>query len=306
MRSPEKIVLSASRRTDIPAFYMPWFMDRIEVGYFEAVNPYTRRVNIIQATPDNVHTIAFWSKNFGPFIDHGCGGRLLDAGYHLFFNFTINSDNNLLEPNLPPLNERLVQLEYLSATFGNRSINWRFDPICHYRFGQGTIRDNLQDFAKIGHRAAAAGVERCITSFMDNYRKIQRRLSRHAGLTFLDPPLIRKLDILMDLEKRLNKLKMRLATCCEKDVIAALPPESSIAPSSCIPNRLLKTLYGGDLSLRKDSGQRVKAGCGCQVSVDIGSYRDQPCYHNCLFCYANPVSGSNGNQNENRNRYLRK
>ena len=97
----------------------------------------------------------------------------------------------------------------------------------------------------------------------------------------------------MDMEKRLDKLKIRLTACCEKEVIAALPPESSIAPGSCIPNRLLKTLYGGNLSLRKDSGQRVKAGCGCQVSVDIGSYRDQPCYHNCLFCYANPASGPN-------------
>ncbi len=295
MNSAQKIVISASRRTDIPAFYMPWFMDRIGAGYFEVVNPYNRRVKTIQATPDNVHTIAFWSKNFGPFIEHGYGRRLLDAGYHLFFNFTVNSDNNLLEPNLPPLNERIVQLEYLSATFGNRSINWRFDPICLYRFGQGTIRDNLQDFAKIGDRAVAAGIERCITSFVDNYRKIRRRLSHHAGLTFFDPPLASKLEILMDMEKRLDKLKIRLTACCEKEVIAALPPESSIAPGSCIPNRLLKTLYGGNLSLRKDSGQRVKAGCGCQVSVDIGSYRDQPCYHNCLFCYANPASSRDEN-----------
>lgn len=296
MTSSEKIVLSASRRTDIPALYMPWFMDRIEAGYFEVVNPYNRRVRLVQATADAVHTIAFWSKNFGPFLDHGYGQRLLDAGYHLFFNFTINSEDDLLEPNLPTLDERITQLETLSAAFGSRAVNWRFDPICHYRFGQAAVRDNLADFDKIGRRAAMAGIERCITSFVDDYSKIRRRLARHSGLKFIDPPLARKVDILTGLENRLGAVKIRLRTCCEKDVIAALPPESSIAPSSCIPNRLLKSLYGGNPPLRKDGGQRIKAGCGCQVSVDIGSYRDQPCYHNCLFCYANPASGSGLNQ----------
>jgi hypothetical protein len=99
------------------------------------------------------------------------------------------------------------------------------------------------------------------------------------------------------MESRLAALNIRLFTCCEKDLVEALPATSSVTHSSCIPNDLLMKIYYGRLSLRKDTGQRVKAGCGCKVSVDIGSYRRQPCYHNCLFCYANPMSGYGENGN---------
>ncbi|CAB1061438.1 hypothetical protein D1BOALGB6SA_6211 [Olavius sp. associated proteobacterium Delta 1] len=294
MNPPQKTVISASRRTDIPAFYMPWFMEQIKKGFFEVVNPFNQRVSVVPATPHVVHTIVFWSKNFGPFIDEGFGERLLKQGYYLFFNFTINSDNPILEPNVPPLKERIDQLKHLSQHFGSRSISWRFDPICYYETGQGSLHDNLGDFSAIGEQAAAVGIERCITSFMDYYPKIRKRLSFRPGLVLTDPPLIDKVNTLIEMETRLAALNIHLTTCCEKEVIAALPPGSSISPSSCIPNDLLMELYGGNLALRKDTGQRVKAGCGCKVSVDIGSYRHQPCYHNCLFCYANPNSGKSG------------
>ena len=291
MNSPQKIVLSASRRTDIPAFYMPWFMEQIGRGIFEVVNPFNQRVSIVPATTDAVHTIVFWSKNFGPFIGGNYGDALLAMGYHLFFNFTVNSDSTVLEPNVPTLAERLNQLEYLAKHFGPRTINWRFDPVCFYRTDQGPLNDNLQDFALIARKAAGWGIERCITSFMDHYPKIARRLSALSGFAFIDPPLIDKVSILMKMEAQLANFGIQLRTCCEKDVIDALGRDSSIAPSACIPNDLLLELYGGNLSLNRDTGQRVKSGCGCRVSIDIGSYRQQPCYHNCLFCYANPTSG---------------
>jgi hypothetical protein len=192
---------------------------------------------------------------------------------------------------VPPLTERFDQLDYLGDHFGSRSINWRFDPICYYETGQGTLDDNLHDFSCIAEKAAAVGIERCITSFMDHYPKIRKRLSNRPGLVLADPPLMDKVNTLIKMESRLAALDIHLTTCCEKEVLAALPSGSAIAPSSCIPNDLLMELSGANLSLRKDTGQRVKAGCGCKVSFDIGSYRDQPCYHNCLFCYANPASG---------------
>ncbi len=294
MNLPQKTVISASRRTDIPAFYMPWFMEQLEKGFFEVVNPFNQRVSVVPATPHEVHTIVFWSKNFEPFIDEGFGDRLLKQGYNLFFHFTINSDNTILEPNVPPLKERFDQLKYLSDHFGSRSISWRFDPICYYETGQGALHDNLNDFTTIGEKVAAVGIERCITSFMDHYPKIRKRLSSRPGLVLTDPPLTDKVNTLIEMENRLAALNIHLTTCCEKEVIATLPPGSSITPSSCIPNDLLMELYDGNISLRKDTGQRVKAGCGCKVSVDIGSYRHQPCYHNCLFCYANPTSGPGG------------
>jgi hypothetical protein len=294
MKLEPQIVLSASRRTDIPAFYMPWFMEQIEKGGFEVINPFNQRVSVVPATPDDVHTIVFWSKNFGPFIDQDYGNRLLERGYNLFFNFTINSQDATLEPNVPPLKDRLIQLGWLSDRFGSRSINWRFDPICYYQTGQGTRHDNLHDFSYIGAKASDAGIERCITSFTDLYTKIHRRLKNRPGMAFIDPPLPDKVRTLVEMENQLSVLNINLTTCCEKEVIEALPQGSSIKPSSCIPNDLLLEMYGGNISLRKDTGQRTKAGCGCNVSVDIGSYRHQPCYHNCLFCYANPASGIAG------------
>jgi hypothetical protein len=294
MNSPCKIVISASRRTDIPAFYMPWFITQIRRGIFEVVNPFNQRVSVVPATPDTVHTIVFWSKNFGPFIEGRYGEQLLALGYHLFFNFTVNSHSAILEPNIPVLEERLKQLKYLAEYFGPRAINWRFDPICFYRTGQSPLNDNLHDFAFIAEKAAGWGIERCITSFMDHYPKIGRRLSARPGFAFIDPPLTDKVNTLLKMASQLSAPGIQLRTCCEKDVVDALEPESQIAPSTCIPNELLLELYGGHLSLKRDTGQRVKAGCGCRVSVDIGSYRQQPCYHNCLYCYANPTSEAGG------------
>ena len=291
MNPSSKIVISASRRTDIPAFYMPWFMTQLEQGHFEVVNPFNRKISIVPATSDSVHTIVFWSKNFGPFLNREYGEKLLKKGYHLFFNFTINSDLVLLEPRVPPLAERLDQLDYLCRHFGPEAVNWRFDPICFFKTGDGTIQNNLYDFIQIADKANRLGITRCITSFMDDYAKIKERIASIRGFAFVDPPINEKIDILLNMENALTSKNICLYTCCEKDVLHALPEDSTITASSCIPNDLLVKLYGGNLSLKRDTGQRINSGCDCKVSVDIGSYQDHACYHNCLFCYANPTSG---------------
>lgn len=288
MATTTKIVLSASRRTDIPACYLTWFMSCLDRGFFKVANPFNQRVAQIPAGSDTVHTIVFWSKDFGRFLAEEIGEELRQRGYGLFFNFTVNSVSPLLEPRVPPLGNRLGQLEALSRRFGAQSINWRFDPLCFYRKTGGSVENNLADFAVIAQSAHRAGVTRCITSFMDHYPKIQRRLAAFAGLSFVDPSPAEKAAILLKLETRLRPLQVDLYTCCEKDILKRLPPESKIRPSACISNTLLTKLYGGRISLKRDTGQRGRQGCGCQLSVDIGSYRDQPCGHGCLFCYANP------------------
>ncbi len=285
----DRIVISASRRTDIPAFYMEWFMGCIEKGEFEVVNPFNRRIRMVPATPDRVHTIVFWSKNFGPFIDGGYGDRLEKAGYHLFFNFTINSVAPVLEPNVPLLAERLEQLANLCGRFGPRAVTWRFDPVCVYSTGPGERFDNLTDFEEIAVAAAGCGVQRCITSFMDDYAKIRRRVANLPGFSFVDPSAVQKRLIVMNMHQTLAPLNIGLQTCCETEVLNILPPVNGVTASSCIPNALLMALFGGHLSCKRDTGQRVKQGCGCNVSTDIGSYTLHPCYHNCLFCYANPA-----------------
>jgi hypothetical protein len=351
----EKIVISASRRTDIPAFYMDWFMEGIEKGAFRVQNPISGQVMTVQATPDKVHTIVFWSKNYGPFLESGYGQELVRRGFHLFFHFTINSEDPILEPCIPSLEERLEQAQALSREFGTEAISWRFDPICFYKdkgkdkdTGNGSNRDsdrdrdrdrdilvqeiffqpagsrlhsgagfqpaktfldsyrdsdrdsdggnegivynNLQDLGRIAEAMGRLGVRRCITSFMDDYSKIQKRVRRRPGFTFIYPELQERIEIVSRMQKTLAALSIDLYTCCEKALLSSLPPYSRIKASSCIPNDLLQKLFGGHISLRSDYGQRHRQGCGCKVSRDIGSYRDQPCHHHCLYCYANPAS----------------
>jgi hypothetical protein len=285
-----EIVISASRRTDIPAFYMPWFMTCIARGFFEVVNPFNRKVKVVPAAPADVHTIVFWSKDFGIFLKHNYGKKLQNAGYHLFFNFTVNSTSSQLEPRVPPLNVRLDQLRQLGDQFGPSAINWRFDPICFYKTDNGGLQDNLNDLRHIAAKAAAAGIRCCISSFMDPYAKIERRLVTRPDFSFWDPPLKTKLQIIHKIERILASENIKLMLCCEKEVLEQLPQSTSVTQGACIPNDLLVALFGGTLSLKRDTGQRIKKGCGCKVSVDIGAYHRHPCYHNCLYCYANPSS----------------
>ena len=264
-------------------------MEQIKKGAFDVVNPYNRRKFKVPATPDRVHTIVFWSKNFDPFIKGGFGRKLSEMGYNLFFNFTLNSNNALLEPRIPSLVLRLEQLRELTRDYDPRTLNWRFDPICFFRFDQQPVKDNLDDFSRIAAWASQCGISRCITSFMDDYAKIKKRIVSMLGFSFIDPVLSEKINILLKMEKELAGKNMDLYACCEKEVLDALPSWSSIRNSSCIPNDLFVEIFGGELSFKRDMGQRTERGCGCMVSMDIGSYHLHPCYHNCLFCYANPT-----------------
>lgn len=266
---------------------MPWFMDRVTRGMIEVVNPFNRQVRRVPLSPRRIHTMVFWSKNFGPFLDNGYGERLQEMGYHLFFNFTVNSRSPRLEPEVPGLDQRIDQLRQLCRRFGAAAVQWRFDPICHFTTPEGSNETNIVDFQTIAAAAGECGIDTCISSFMDHYRKIERRTN--GSLTFIEPAMAEKIQILMRMEAVLSPWGMQLALCCEKAVLEALPATSAIGPAACIPGKRIMNLYGGRVSLRQDSGQRKSSGCGCTVSVDVGSYSLHPCHHNCLFCYANPA-----------------
>jgi hypothetical protein len=284
---PEKTVLSASRRTDIPAFYMDWFVSSLDQGEFTVPNPFSGKESVVPATPDRVHSIVFWSKNYGPFLKAGHAAALRKRGYGLAFQFTVNTHDTLLEPGVPPLSVRLAQLDGLARAVSPEAVTWRFDPICHYTRDRAP-GDNLGDFLRIADAAAKAGIIRCATSFLDLYKKTLRRAGRVAGFAFYDPPPERKRELLGWMEKELKDRGISLSLCCEGGLLQSLPQGSAIAPASCVSHALLERLYGPGLSHQADKGQRAAEGCGCKTSRDIGSYRGQPCRHGCLYCYANP------------------
>jgi hypothetical protein len=296
---PFPIVISASRRTDIPAFYLDWFMERVTRGTFTVENPYNRRRREVPMSPGKVHSVVFWSKNYGPFLDREIGERLQAMGFGLFFNFTLNSPDARLEPRVPPLAERLAQLDALAKRFGPLSVHWRHDPICFLRVSGGEMQTNLGAFETIAHSAADAGIHGCVTSFCDDYRKIQRRLAKvrldqkHRDkaeeIAFQFPGSEVQIPILEQMLAVLRPLGMTLTTCCEQALLERLPLGMGVAAGRCIDHGRLEHLYGGRLSHRVDSAQRRSSGCGCHRSEDIGSYRLHPCRHNCLYCYANPA-----------------
>ncbi|MEE4114328.1 MAG: DUF1848 family protein [Desulfobacteraceae bacterium] len=287
MKGEPKQILSVSRRTDIPAFYMAWFMDQVARGFIDVVNPFNQQVRQVAVSPERVHTMVFWSKDFGPYLAGRYGERLQAMGYHLFFNFTINSRSPILEPGVPDLGQRLDQLHQLCRRFGSASVQWRFDPICHYITQAGTNETNLNDFETIAAAAGKCGVATCTTSFMDHYRKIGRRTGDR--IRFVEPSPTEQVNILLNMEQVLAPLGIGLELCCEKKVLARLPVGSTINPGACISGRRITAVHGGRVSQRQDAGQRKISGCGCTVSVDVGSYNLHPCHHNCLFCYANPA-----------------
>ena len=284
----EQFVISASRRTDVPAFYMDWFMEGLERGFFQVRNPFSGRLRQVSADPASVHTIALWSKDFSAFLAGRYGSRLLEAGFQLFFLFTLNSENRRLEPRIPPLAERLRQVPALFRLVPPAAVTWRFDPLCFYRVSDGPLSDNLGQFESIARRLGRWGIRRCVTSFLDFYPKVVRRAQRYPGLTLLDPPIEEKVRTLLEMERILERAGIELHVCCEREVLEQLPPAAGIQAGACISHALLESLYGGRLSGRRDQGQRLTQGCTCDESRDIGSYREHPCFHNCLFCYANP------------------
>ncbi|MCF6248447.1 MAG: DUF1848 domain-containing protein [Desulfobacula sp.] len=287
-------ILSASRRTDIPGFYMDWFMARIERGIFDVKNPFTRIVKQIDVNPETVHAIVFWSKNFDVLIRSGAGQKLIAQGFNLYFNFTINSESSLLEPQLPNLSKRLKQLENLADEFGPKTICWRFDPICFYQSQKnGPQRSNLTHFPIIANKASSLGITKCVTSFFDDYAKITRRLKKvfkkdKTYLRFIDPPIQKKTDLIQRMSQNLTALGIDLHLCCENKIFKTLEPSLRIKQNACIDGKYYQQFFKGNGVTARDYGQRAKKGCQCTKSIDIGSYDDHPCYHNCLFCYANP------------------
>ncbi len=294
MPNHPETILSASRRTDIPAFYMDWFMDQIKAGCFTIKNPYNKTEKKVDATCKTIHTIVFWSKNFDSFLKMKAGEELSNMGYNLYFNFTINSESAHLEPHVPPLKDRLSQLDKMVNIFGPEAIAWRFDPICFFSLDDHkTMNNNLSDFPQITKKVNSLGINKCVSSFFDSYKKIDYRLRclfKKSGLSlqFVAPDSAKKRNVIERMEGHLSDLGMVLHLCCEKEIISQLNPKLKVQPNACIDGSLLKKLFGGNPMQKRDYGQRSRLGCKCTKSIDIGSYKDHPCHHNCIFCYANP------------------
>ena len=285
-------VISASRRTDIPAFYPDWFMKRIEAGYCKYRVPMGPVIREVSLRLEDVLAIVFWSRNYGPMIEKGYLQSLKTLGYDLYFHFTVVDYPELLDPNVIDREKAKRQMEFLSTTFGIETVIWRYDPIV---FCQLTgLEERLKTFSEL-LELFGGYTKRCVISFLDLYKKTILNMEKE-GIECNDPlkgvgPITydQVRDFLRQIVKLANGYEVKVVTCCEK--IIRKDPHLGIEKGHCIDRDILGSIIRDPRKkevvsrLPKDRGQRVKFDCGCYKSVDIGRY--DTCIHGCIYCYAN-------------------
>lgn len=276
------VIVSASRATDIPAFYAPWFFDRLQKGYVRWRNPFSGRDSYVSFA--NTHFIVFWSKNPAPRIPYL--PILRDKGIGCYVQFTLNDyELDGLEPGVPALADRIATYRRLVDMLGTGSVVWRFDPlILTDKIG---IEDQITKIIRIGDELKGY-TEKLVFSFADiaGYKKVGRNLSQaRVNYREWDETSMREFAARLS-EMNLGKWGYTLATCAEAIDLS----EYGIEHNRCIDPDLISRLSPHNTTLqnflygaKSDSGQR-KA-CGCILSKDIGAYNT--CPHCCLYCYAN-------------------
>lgn len=309
------VIVSASRSTDIPAFYAKWFINRVKAGYVVWYNPFNQQPLYVSFR--NCKVVVFWTKNPKPLIPYL--KELDELGIHYYFQYTLNDyEKELLEPNVPALEKRINTFRELSDLVGKDKVIWRFDPMIVTP--QLSPRDILMKVWTIGNQLKGY-TNKLVFSYIDinSYRKVQRNLIKESSLFSKDSienaefTLSQMNEIaegLMKIRNRWNEegWTISLATCAEEIDLE----QYQIEHNRCIDGELMKQIFAKDdkliyylnygelpetdslfadeynkipLSLAKfkDKGQRKI--CGCMVSKDIGMYNT--CSHFCTYCYAN-------------------
>ena len=290
------VVLSASRETDLPAFYVDWFVERLREGWCLWKNRFNGV--IYRVVFDKVRMIVFWSKNPRPMLERLDEVEALGFGQY-YFQFTLNDYvAEGLEPNVPPMSERIDTFKQLADKIGKERVIWRFDPLMLSESNRCflTIDTLLERIAHIG-RQLKGYTEKLVFSFIDitSYRKVGRNL---AGLGVREFSAEEQISFAKGLVELNGELGLELATCGELADLSAY----DVKHNKCVDDELMMRLFHDDAELmsfigaeydmfngwqikksKKDKGQR-KA-CGCIISKDIGAYNT--CPHLCRYCYAN-------------------
>ena len=265
------MILSVSRRTDIPAYYFPWFLRRLQAGYVLVRNPRNpRQVSKVALSPEVVDGIVFWTKNPLPMFGHWSAL----AAYPYYIQFTLTPYGKELESGLPGKEQVLLPaFQGLARQLGKERLVWRYDPIL--LGGPYTIDYHCRQFAHFAKELQAC-TQQCVISFLTDYRHNHRRLHDLA----VRPPLPQEKLILAEkLAPIAAACDIALTTCAETMELTHL----GVGHSCCIDAARLEQLGGVALRAPKDKHQRPA--CGCAASIDIGAY--DTCPNGCVYCYAN-------------------
>lgn len=265
------MILSASRRTDIPSYWSDWFLRRLREGFVYVRNPMNpRQISRIALSPQVVDCIVFWTKNPGPLAERL--GEL--EGYPYYFQYSLTCYGRDVESNLPDKKTVLIPLfRRLARELGPDRVIWRYDPILFSR--RYTPEYHLRAFEEIAGRLEGC-TRRVVISFVDLYAKTRRGT---AGLDLSPPPGDGELlEFAGKLAAIARRHGLTMESCAEK---LDLEP-AGVRHGHCIDKELIEEIIGCRLTAAKDKNQRPE--CGCFESVDIGLYNT--CRNGCRYCYA--------------------
>lgn len=265
------MIISASRRTDIPAYYSEWLFNRIKEGFVYVRNPMNpRQISRIEFNQDVVDCIVFWTKNPGPMLE-----RLSELqNYAYYFQFTLTGYGRDVETDLPHKKEKLIPVfRRLSEQAGSRRVIWRYDPILFTN--RYTPEYHLFAFGQIAE-ALKGCTGKCIISFLDSYAKNRKAL---AAMGVYVPEERELKAFVRQLGRIAGENGMTAESCAETMDLR----QCGIEHSCCIDKKLIEEITGFKMDVRKDRNQRAE--CGCCESVDIGVYNT--CRNGCRYCYAN-------------------
>ncbi len=280
------MIISCSRRTDIPALYVPWLLKRLAAGYCTVPNPFNpRRVTRVSLRPEDVDVIVFWSKNPAPLVPHLAD---LDApGYRYYFQFTLTGYGRAIEPNVPDLATGIEVFCALSRRIGPDRVVWRYDPIVLSR--RTDVNYHVERFSSIA-RSLAGFTRRVAVSIVDHYRKTDRGFQELDRLGYEVQRNHSQSEALGTMISRMVEAAHRSALeiqSCAEDI--DLRP-FGVTPGKCVDDVLIRRAFGLRVGDSKDPFQRSL--CRCIKSRDIGMY--DTCTQGCRYCYATNPQGDAG------------
>lgn len=264
------MIVSASYKTDIPAFYSEWLMNRIRAGFCQAVNPYGRQVYTISLKAADVDGFVFWTRNIGPLLPHLT--EIRERGFPFVVQYTINGYPRVLDAAVAPASRSVALAAELSDRFGPRTVVWRYDPIVFT--GATPVAFHVETFGHLAESLRGIADE-VVISFAQIYAKTRRNLDL-CGVEWWDPPDDDKCALAIALTRAARLNGMQLTVCSQHHLVV-----DGAMDARCIDARRLGDVGGIHVSARVKGN---RPGCACYESRDIGDY--DTCPHGCVYCYA--------------------
>ncbi len=269
------MIVSASRRTDIPAFYADWFRKRLRAGFCKVANPFNPNQRLtVSLRPEEVDALVFWTKNPAPFMD--VLDEVHERGLAFIVQYTITGYPRLLESRVVDASRSVRTFRTITEKFGSRVGVWRYDTVVLSSLTNADF--HRRNFERLATQLKGA-TDEVVVSFLEVYSKTRRNLCQAAsayGFQWEEPLADTKRALLSDLSAIAAGLKIRLSLCAQPQLLV-----DGVGEARCVDAQRLMDVAGHPFAAKL---KRTRKGCGCFESTDIGAY--DTCPHGCLYCYA--------------------